>query len=342
VGHRLLILKNVYNVKIVHDIPVDQDDYIPVSADDGTNKAATQDDIHRLIETVKKRDARILEAEAQIKSLHDTLNRLRNDLLPVWRMVKNKNQELPPLSGDSMREPEPEQQPEPTPPPTNTSLLQPTPTSGKGLSRKFSMKKLILGTAKNVAVSPTCPPPIDYQQDTMSTPNNSNGLSQIPQSLPAPANMNIDNQASPTSPAASTVHHPSYNPHVSISAPSTSQNRPSDARTIRQARTPGTPEGNNDDDREHDIFKKFRVSMEDPCRKVLPAALKRYNIQADWRQYALYIVHGDQERCLGLEERPLILFKQLDKEGRKPMFMLRKNTSAGGDTSGIQVPGGVL
>jgi hypothetical protein len=66
--------------------------------------------------------------------------------------------------------------------------------------------------------------------------------------------------------------------------------------------------------------------MEDPCYKVLPAALKKYNINADWRQYALYIVYGDQERCLGMDERPLILFKQLDKEGRKPMFMLRKHT----------------
>ena len=65
--------------------------------------------------------------------------------------------------------------------------------------------------------------------------------------------------------------------------------------------------------------------MEDPCYKVLPAALKKYNINADWRQYALYIVYGDQERCLGLDEKPLILFKKLDREGRKPMFMLRRH-----------------
>jgi hypothetical protein len=67
--------------------------------------------------------------------------------------------------------------------------------------------------------------------------------------------------------------------------------------------------------------------MEDPCYKVLPAALKKYNINAPWEQYALYIVYGDQERCLGMDEKPLILFKQLDKEGKKPMFMLRKMNS---------------
>jgi len=73
-----------------------------------------------------------------------------------------------------------------------------------------------------------------------------------------------------------------------------------------------------------EIFKSFRVSMEDPCWKVLPAALKKYSINAPWEQYALYILYEDKERCLGMDEKPLILFKQLDKMGKKPMFMLRK------------------
>lgn len=128
------------------------------------------------------------------------------------------------------------------------------------------------------------------------------------------------------------------------------------------------PSGSAGRDPQVEIFKSFRVSMEDPCHKVLPAALRKYNIHADWRQYALYIVHGDQERCLGLEEKPLILFKQLDREGRKPMFMLRKhaapleghsgpNTSMatldpsmgggggvgrGHSNAGISLPGGVI
>ena len=75
-----------------------------------------------------------------------------------------------------------------------------------------------------------------------------------------------------------------------------------------------------------EIFKSFRVSMEDPTCKVLPAALKKYNINAPWGNYSLFIVYGDQERCLRMDEKPLILFKQLDKEGKKPMFMLRKIT----------------
>lgn len=95
-------------------------------------------------------------------------------------------------------------------------------------------------------------------------------------------------------------------------------------------------------------FKSFPVSMDDPCYKVLPIALKQYNINDDWRQYSLYITYGNQERCLGLEERPLVLFKQLDKEGRKPMFVLRKQQSISNvfesrpAQGSLQLPGGVL
>lgn len=100
------------------------------------------------------------------------------------------------------------------------------------------------------------------------------------------------------------------------------------------------------------FMKSFRVGMEEPCFKVLPQALKKYNIADDWRQYSLYIVHGDQERCLGLEERPLILFKQLANEGKKPMFMLRKHAAPlhgheqqatrASYTPSVSLPGGVL
>jgi hypothetical protein len=86
-----------------------------------------------------------------------------------------------------------------------------------------------------------------------------------------------------------------------------------------------------------EIFKFFRVSMDDPCYKVLPAALKKYNIKESWEHYALYIVYGDQERYLQLNEKPLILFKQLHKKGKEPMFMLRKRTAHPG-AAGAEIP----
>ncbi|KAK3902573.1 hypothetical protein C8A05DRAFT_33716 [Staphylotrichum tortipilum] len=82
-----------------------------------------------------------------------------------------------------------------------------------------------------------------------------------------------------------------------------------------------------------EIFKSLRVSMDDPCYKVLPAALMKYQINRPWDQYGLYLVYGNEERRLGLDEKPLILFKQLDKEGKKPMFKLRKMNNAPADGS---------
>jgi hypothetical protein len=77
--------------------------------------------------------------------------------------------------------------------------------------------------------------------------------------------------------------------------------------------------------------KVFRVGMDDSCYNILPDAVGKYSatLQSngyplDWRHYALYIGFGDQERVLGLDEKPLAIFKDLDRAGKKPMFMLRK------------------
>ena len=40
-------------------------------------------------------------------------------------------------------------------------------------------------------------------------------------------------------------------------------------------------------------LKSFKVSMEDPAWKVLPAALKKYKINNDdWQNYAMFICYG--------------------------------------------------
>lgn len=69
-------------------------------------------------------------------------------------------------------------------------------------------------------------------------------------------------------------------------------------------------------------FQLFRVGVEDRCSKVLSDALKKYNVQADLGLWSLWLIDGDQERCLGLNERPLTVFRELTKEGRKPGFIL--------------------
>lgn len=70
-------------------------------------------------------------------------------------------------------------------------------------------------------------------------------------------------------------------------------------------------------------YKSFRVTLDDPCYKVLPAALKKYKIDDDWRQYALFICYGSTERCLSYDEKPLLLFQKLKENKQSPVFMLR-------------------
>nr|AMM02737.1 putative adaptor protein [Ustilago esculenta] len=70
-------------------------------------------------------------------------------------------------------------------------------------------------------------------------------------------------------------------------------------------------------------YKSFRVTLDDPCYKVLPAALKKYKINDDWRKYALFICYGKTERCLSYDEKPLLLFQKLKENEQSPVFMLR-------------------
>ncbi|KAJ1975276.1 hypothetical protein H4R33_006680 [Dimargaris cristalligena] len=80
--------------------------------------------------------------------------------------------------------------------------------------------------------------------------------------------------------------------------------------------------------REHESYKTFRISIHDPCHKILPHALKKYNITDDWRNYNLCIVFGTSEHRLQLEEKPLKLFQQLQAANESPYFVLKFNKSA--------------
>jgi len=102
-----------------------------------------------------------------------------------------------------------------------------------------------------------------------------------------------------------------------LSRPGTSQReRSGDGRDRSGASPAGPDDGTNP-------YRSFRVTLEDPCYKVLPAALKKYKINDDWRMYALFICHGNTERCLAYDEKPLLLFQKLKEGNANPVFMLR-------------------
>lgn len=96
---------------------------------------------------------------------------------------------------------------------------------------------------------------------------------------------------------------------------------PSSSRDSKADRPPVTGTAENP--------QRFRVTLDDPCWKVLPAALKKYKINDDWRMYALFICYGTSatssgtERCLSYDEKPLLLFQKLKEANQQPVFMLR-------------------
>lgn len=303
---------------------------------------ATLKDIKQLVEQLRLRDERMSIAEMELRRITAEYSRLREDLLPVFRMAK-EGQPLPyPSSNNNQNSYNYE---------TSNTISPPAPTSsstqsGSGLSRKFSTKKFYIDPPKSQ--SPTynlqgqersmeqaLDPAAAAERAVQSSSHLAamNGGQSISPGQPSP------NQPSPTSPpslSGSTLASRSYQSSQATpartsfpedqyppSAYSRDSTKPAPSR--RGANTPSSTD--KDSNGSVEIFKSFRVSMEDPCYKVLPAALKKYNINAPWEQYALYIVYGNEERCLDMHEKPLILFKQLDKEGKKPMFMLRKINS---------------
>jgi protein STE50 len=303
----------------------------------------TQDDITRIINIIKDRDDEIRSLREDLVRISEENRKLREDFLPLVKVAKDRSQPLPtPEEGPDLK------------------------AGGPGLSRKFSNKKIFLSNTANgnknpsptiqegramvdgTGLDPSAAAMAASSHLTASIRDGPMGSPNYQQPSPtSPAYRDTPGSTGPTSrPFPRTENADHSNLTVSTAVPSITT-PPTSNPPQSSATTPSTshPSGNVE------IFKSFRVSIDDPCYKVLPVALKKYNISADWRQYALYIVYGDQERCLGLNEKPLILFKQLDREGRQPMFMLRKHAApAEGHVNVVQnnqnnpgaLPGGVL
>lgn len=392
-GNRLTLLKTVYEVKVKQNIPIDESHFVPLcksllppewfyihrslfeaAAYGDEDQFANQDDIARIVESIRLRDERIVAAEQELRFIKEDLVRvqeenrkLREDFLPLVRMAKDRLQPLPtPETGEH---PQPQQ-----------AQLQPEKEKlSGGLARKWSARKLFNPH------SPKNPSPTIHEGRSIVETNTLDpsaaavaAASHLASSITAHSQTVISphmaSQPSPTSPPYATSAGGPHtfprnegptsrhqNPYAELETSTTPQPgsnwsapmgsdrgvAPQTASAPRDRDRDRERERERDRDRDRDpakdrsqrghrgedtkdypnIFKSFRVGLEDPCYKVLPVALQKYHINADWRDFSLYIVHGDQERCLGLDEKPLLLFKDLDKLGRNPMFMLRKHAA---------------
>jgi protein STE50 len=330
-------------------------DIVHIAADHNLHESATYGDITRLAQSIRARDERLSIVEAELRRVSEDYKRLREELLPIFKMAKDRSQPLPyqpAVQSGATSSPELYHE---TPMIVSPGNLRNEPST---LSRSLSRRVYNGGTTPKSNNSPThIPQSIHEVRSYNDGANIDSSAAAIAASTHLTASMNGGAQISPGIPSPTS---PSQFIQQTLGPRSYVRDGKGSASSIRagydheeppQPNPTPTPSASSRNESRNEsrntdsaapsveIFKSFRVSMDDPCHKVLPAALKKYNINADWRQYALYIVYGDQERCLALDEKPLILFKQLDKEGRKPMFMLRKSAPTEGTT--LPYPGSV-
>lgn len=95
--------------------------------------------------------------------------------------------------------------------------------------------------------------------------------------------------------------------------PPSLKNRPSSSSLASVQPIPGQP------------LKQLKASLDDTCLKILQQAMKRHHIPRDmWSKYVLVVCYGDKERILKLTEKPVIVFKELQELGKNPAIMLRE------------------
>jgi hypothetical protein len=323
----------------------------------------------RIKEMVRIRDERIIQVEKDLRKITDEYRKLREEVLPLVKMAKDRSQPLPPTGTNGMGQNFGQM--------GNKGYQKPPAIvtenhKTSGLSRSASKRNVVFGgpppsnpspTQISIEASPAALAASNHLTSSMAgpkqhatlpsptSPNTQPNSAPIPRSFPNPPGsagrskfLNTDREGDLTvNDARQSRRQPAISQHyangTAMANTASSTPEPPNSAGLQNSSSPSV-----------EIFKSFRVSMDDPCHKVLPAALRQYKIEADWRTYALYIVYGDEERCLGMEEKPLTLFKQLMHEGRKPMFMLRKVGSTenepltapgfGQNNSGLQPLGG--
>ncbi|TCD67590.1 Protein ste50 [Steccherinum ochraceum] len=144
-----------------------------------------------------------------------------------------------------------------------------------------------------------------------------------PQPSPQRTEYEFANNSNRADPPSSSSSSDKSRPSMTTTLPSFSTNSLSTASssTIHAPPRPQRQESS-------DNLKSFKVSLDDPAWKVLPAALKKYKINNDdWQNYAMFICYGYPgnriERCLSYDEKPLLLFQKLKDAKKNPVFMLK-------------------
>ncbi|GAA5883874.1 hypothetical protein JCM3774_003772 [Rhodotorula dairenensis] len=346
VGQRLAILKTVYDLKVAQNIPIEEGHYVPPSEDFATD---VQLHTQQVINLLGERDDRIRTLEYEVLNLHSALNSLRDESLNLARAslgVKVR---------PNMRSPTSSSFPHPLSNASTLSRSSSTPSRPRNPPPVNISSSLTIPPSSNLPDSPNSPGVESpryggemhhhQQQQQVQGQPHTHAHAQFATDPSGqhlhPAEISINGVSTPTTPTAQMLVPPD-SAAAANGAPISSAGSlmPSSARTVssphdqpasglspvsggdrrqREVSTGGTSATSTADN----PYRSFRVTVEDPCYKVLPAALKKYKINDDWRLYALFICYGNTERCLAYDEKPLLLFQKLKESNDNPVFMLR-------------------
>ncbi|BGP24212.1 MAKKKK cascade protein kinase regulator Ste50 [Rhodotorula toruloides] len=339
VGQRLAILKTVYELKVAQNIPIEEGHYVPPSEEmDADTLLHTQ----QVLGMLSERDDRIRNLEHEVHNLHNALFNLRDEALSMARSAPQAGK-----TRQNIRSPTSSTFPHPLSNASTLSRSTSSPSRPRHPPPVAVNSNLAIPSSSGLPDSPNSPVVDssshagDYQRQQQALhPQDGSGHGH-------PTEVSINGVPTPTTPTVQMLVPPdsaaaANGAPVSLSATSSSTtlvppssarstvSTPDSASQATLARSPSTSRskdgssggggsGNNPDN----PYRSFRVTLEDPCYKVLPAALKKYKINDDWRLYALFICYGNTERCLAYDEKPLILFQKLKESNDNPVFMLR-------------------
>ncbi|KAF8317123.1 hypothetical protein DL93DRAFT_2165780 [Clavulina sp. PMI_390] len=274
VGHRLHILREVYQLKVAQGIPIEPEHYVPPSeaTENSRQDGVTLDRLHQLVQELGER-TKLLEQEN--RRLAENLSLLIDNMPPS----KSQDQDA-------------------------EATLKHQPSfnvlNGNNMPHTPGVKHHRLTDATMVESPQTSPARPEHDVSS------SNYLSK---SLHKP----------PSTPQADSVRTPLHRSHSHSYLNQTQPSTPGPYNSKLPKEAPPSSASSSVDNQ----LKSFKVSIEDPCWKVLPAALKKYKINDDWRKYVMFICHGSTERCLSYDEKPLLLFQRLKESNKNPVFMLR-------------------
>ncbi|KAF3929723.1 hypothetical protein AA313_de0208748 [Arthrobotrys entomopaga] len=360
VGHRLRILKSVYNIKVSQKIPFEEDHFVPPGAHrPSTNEEAsilvTVSELQDTVSAIQQRDKKINDLEYSIK-------RLKDEMGPLFDMLKDRFQ----LEGLASFEMElmPEMpcimdiQTPPIPPSLLMKALPEIPSGDLGSWAEDALMDIGRSAGKDSHSK--------GRKDSKSKQRNSKRKdSKRRDSKQRDSKQSINSAGSRGSSGSNPNRH-FHLPELKLSRVSIGPNGivspdgtivydtplrrefeelerlfgNSDDSDNRRDTWPPNPGNSTDSDGydgdesrdESPVIKSPMIRMmqdqtpglTEKTYQVLPAALKQYGIEADWWDYELWVTFNGGERMFDDDERPLEIFKRMAKDGMEPMLKLRK------------------